>query len=123
MITRILAFLGVIVNFLLIPIRVWWAWTQKAYRFLWMLLSGIVAFALWMWQTIANAMSVLIYKLGAMDQAEGLEFQSSSFIDVLEKVNFVFPLAEALAMMSMLFVMWAAACGYRLIKSYVPTLS
>ena len=48
---------------------------------------------------------------------------AGTVVDWLGTANHLFPVAESLLAASLLFALWVAAITYRLIKSWVPTLS
>lgn len=44
-------------------------------------------------------------------------------IDIMEQVNYIFPIEEMLSIMVFMAVLWSTCNIYRLAKSWVPTLS
>jgi len=87
------------------------------------LVNQIKSLILTLWNSIAGwGLAIVSTVLESLDSLiPGINTESVQ--GVLANINYIFPLYETVSMASVLFTLWGTVLIYRIIKSWVPTVS
>jgi hypothetical protein len=99
----------------------WWGWVLGIFAFILIPINYVLdLFIAWFNFLNTRILQLTDYIEGIWD---GLTSTYSSVASTLAIGNALFPLGTLFTILTLLFILWVIGLVYRLIKSYVPTLS
>lgn len=127
MLGRLFAFLLQIVEWHRVAFGVIGSVIEKLSRLQWVLVAVGVALGKLMYDGIVSGIDRITgiwdsLEAAGIGAADGTNL-GATVILWMSRINYIFPLAEMLAMLVGLLTLWVVGTTYRLVKSYIPTLT